>query len=240
MSEAITFHNVSYRYGPKLPWALRDVSISVPEDSFTTLVGPSGGGKSTLLRLAAGLILPTAGQVESHGQIRMIFQNGALLPWLTVEDNIALGFTGRSRSPAAEKRRIKAVLDQLGLAAYAKVRPRDLSGGQRQRVGIARALVSAPEVLLLDEPFSALDTETVAHLSEIVLDIRSQLKIPMLMVSHSIEDAILLSDRILLVVAGRVAEDVAISLPRPRSRLDPRVGVLTEKIKGLFNKHRMK
>ena len=160
----LSFENVSFSYEPHSPVIMHDLSFELPPRSFTVIVGASGGGKSTLLDLAIGLQKPTSGKVTNNARTRMIFQNAALLPWRTVRENMHLGFTGTIGTKKEHEKRIHDELANLGLAEFADVYPRDLSGGQRQRVGIARALVSDPELLLLDEPFSALDVETIEHL----------------------------------------------------------------------------
>ena len=213
---------------------LDHVSFDLAEKEFVSIVGPSGGGKSTVLRLAAGLIRPTSGTLENHARTRMIFQNGALLPWRTVRGNIALGFTGIRATPREVATRTNAVLAELGIQAFADAYPRDLSGGQRQRVGIARALVSEPELLLLDEPFSALDVETTERLANELLAIREKRGITMLMVSHSIEDAVLLADRVLVCANGSLAHQVQIPLTRPRERTDMHVVELVRKVRSLI------
>ncbi|MDR3547660.1 MAG: ABC transporter ATP-binding protein [Candidatus Pacebacteria bacterium] len=231
---ALTFDKVSFAYEPHLPVVVHDVSFALKSRSFTAIVGPSGGGKSTLLRLATGLEKPTRGTVTNPSRTRMIFQNAALLPWRTVKENVHLGFTGTPGSRKEHEKRIHDELANLGLAGFANVYPRDLSGGQRQRVGIARALVSDPDLLLLDEPFSALDVETTQRLSEELLQIFADRNITMLMVSHSIEDAVLLADEILVFSGGVISHTVPVTCARPREREDSRVEDLVKKVKHLI------
>jgi NitT/TauT family transport system ATP-binding protein len=164
----------------------------------------------------------------------MIFQDAALLPWRTVHDNVHLGFSGTTGSKHEHAKRIHTELENLGLTDFANVYPRDLSGGQRQRVGIARALVSDPELLLLDEPFSALDVETTEHLSKELLQIFAERDITMLMVSHSIEDAVLLADEILVFSGGTISHKISIDLPRPRNREDVHIEHLVKEVKKLI------
>lgn len=227
----VAFDNVSFRYAPHTPQILRDVSFDLPERSFTAIVGPSGGGKSTVLRLIAGLSEPTSGSVKNRAKTRVVFQNAALLPWRTVLGNVELGFTGLGLTSTEEKKRALAELSELGIRDFAKQYPRDLSGGQRQRVGIARALVSEPELLLLDEPFSALDIETIRKLSEELMQIYEDRCITMLMVSHSIEDAVLLADEVLVCAESRLKHRIKIDLPRPRRLSDPHVEKLVHEIR---------
>jgi NitT/TauT family transport system ATP-binding protein len=218
MKTALSFTRVSFRYDLTSPTVLEHVSFALAEGSFTSIVGPSGEGKSTILRLGIGLEKPVYGAVENTAKTRMVFQNGALLPWRTVLENVLLGFTGLSLSRAEQHKRALAELDELGIKEFAHSYPRDLSGGQRQRVGIARALVSEPELLFLDEPFSALDVETAERLAREILTIHHTRNIGMLMVSHSIEDAVLMSDEILVCVHGSIVKRIPVSVPRPRSR----------------------
>jgi NitT/TauT family transport system ATP-binding protein len=217
---ALAFDRVCFSYDDRPGAILKDVSFTLPEKSFAAIVGPSGSGKTTLLTLAAGLAKPQKGSVTHKGRLRMVFQTGGLLPWRTVRENVHLGFRGIALSHKERDKELTALLEDLGIGDLADAYPRDLSGGQRQRVGIARALVSRPDLLLLDEPFSALDAETTAHLRDVVERIHEQKGIAMLMVSHSIEDAVLLADRVLVVAKGGIAHDTPILAPRPR---DPQV-----------------
>jgi NitT/TauT family transport system ATP-binding protein len=230
----ISFDKVSFAYEPHAPLIMRETSFTLKPGTFTAIVGPSGGGKSTLLRLMVGLEKPLAGVVTNDVRTRMIFQNAALLPWRTVYENVHLGFSGTKGSAREHAKRIHEELANLGLTDHASAYPRDLSGGQRQRVGIARALVSDPELLLLDEPFSALDVETTEHLSRELLAIFAARNITMLMVSHSIEDAVLLADTILVFSNQTFAHTVKIPLTRPRSREDEKVLHLVKQVKGFI------
>ncbi len=227
----LSLENISFRYGPHQPLVLKDIDIALEPTSFVAIVGPSGCGKSTILRIAAGLIKPAGGKVINKAKTRMVFQNSALLPWRSVLRNVMLGFHGLGLTRHEEKKRALGELSDLGIRDFAKSYPRDLSGGQRQRVGIARALVSEPELLLLDEPFSALDVETSRRLSEEILEIYEARCIAMLMVSHSIEDAVMLADEVLVCAAGGIKKKIKIPLARPRSVDDPQVKKLVQEIR---------
>ena len=230
----LTFDHVSFSYEPHLPVIMKDVSFTLNQGSFTAIVGPSGGGKSTMLNLTVGLQKATSGTVTNNARTRMIFQNAALLPWRTVIENVHLGFAGTPGSKKEHRKRVIEELANLGLTDFADVYPRDLSGGQRQRVGIARALVSDPELLLLDEPFSALDVETTEHLSEELLQIFAKRNITMFMVSHNIEDAILLADEIFVFSGGTISHKVQVPLTRPRTRGTAPVDRLVKEVHGFI------
>ncbi len=230
----LSFDSVKFAYDKSLPEVIHGVSFELAPDSFTVIVGASGSGKSTILRLAIGLDIPTKGTIDLHERTRMIFQSGALLPWATVLENVLIGFTGLNLPLVEQKRRAMARLEELGIVHLTGAYPRALSGGQRQRVGIARALVSEPKLLLLDEPFSALDTDTSEHLAEELLAIRAKQDMTMFMVSHSIEDAVILADSIFVFREGGIAHTVPISLPHPRKRDDPAVVKLVREIKELL------
>lgn len=217
---ALEFTNVSFAYEPDAAPVLTGVSFALAPRSFTAIVGPSGGGKSTLLRLAIGLERPSGGTVRNAVRTRMVFQSGALLPWLTALDNVKLAFLDRPVSAATQAKLARAALAELGIEAYADQYPRNLSGGQRQRVGIARALVAEPKLLLLDEPFSALDAETTGRLVDEVERLFRDKDMAFLMVSHSVEDAVLLADEILIVGDGTIAARMPVHAPRPRRRDD--------------------
>jgi sulfonate transport system ATP-binding protein len=206
--------------------ALDGVTLKVEAGEIVAIVGGSGCGKSTLLRAISGLDHPTQGRitldgekiVEPHEKIGIIFQEPRLLPWLSVADNVGFGIT---HLPKAEReRRIARVLEKVGLSDKADVWPRELSGGQAQRVAIARALVPRPEVLLLDEPFSALDAFTRTDLQDHVLALWADLKPMLIFVTHDVEEAIVMADRIIVMRPhpGRIFEEIEADLPRPRDR----------------------
>jgi NitT/TauT family transport system ATP-binding protein len=206
--------------------ALHAIDLSLEENEFVTLVGPSGCGKSTLLAVTAGLedrdagaVLVRGTEVWSPGRDRgMVFQNYTLLPWLTVEENIAFALR-RERLPKAEvQARVDEQLDLVGLTRFRKAQPRQLSGGMKQRVAIARALVYRPQVLLMDEPFGALDAQTRAQMQETLTDIWERHRITVLFITHDVDEAIFISDRVLVMAAhpGRIIEQIQVPLARPR------------------------
>jgi sulfonate transport system ATP-binding protein len=206
--------------------ALADVALSVREAEIVALIGGSGCGKTTLLRLVAGLDRASAGAirldgetiVEPHAAIGIVFQEPRLLPWLTVADNVAFGLAGL---PAAERTaRVAHALEKVGLAEHATRWPRDLSGGQQQRVAIARAFVTNPKVLLLDEPFSALDAFTRASLHEHLLALWEETRPTVLLVTHDVQEAVTLADRAVVMQPkpGRIFDELALPLARPRDR----------------------
>jgi NitT/TauT family transport system ATP-binding protein len=219
--------------GPELR-VLDNISFTLRNNEIVSLLGRSGSGKSTLLRIIAGLIEPTRGRVLSDGTpvkepaegVAMVFQTFALMPWLTVLENVEFGLEARGLPPEQRRSRALSAIDLIGLDGFESAYPRELSGGMRQRVGFARALVVHPKVLLMDEPFSALDVLTAETLRTDLLDLWCEGRLPIdgiLMVTHNIEEAVLMSDRILLMSSnpGEIVADIRIDLPQPRNRLDP-------------------
>ena len=207
--------------------ALEDVSFEVEDEEFAVLVGTSGCGKSTILRLVAGLIPPTSGRVlldgrpvEGPGADRgMVFQAYTLFPWLTVKRNVEFGPRLRG-APAEERERLAhRYLAQVGLRGFEHVYPKELSGGMMQRVAIARALANDPAVLLMDEPFGALDAQTRALMGELLLRVWEEAAKTVLFVTHDIEEALFLADRVFVMTArpGRIREEIQVPLPRPRT-----------------------
>jgi NitT/TauT family transport system ATP-binding protein len=202
--------------------ALADIDLAVASGAFLSLLGPSGCGKSTLLRLIAGLTTPSSGTIQRHGidarRISFVFQEPTLMPWSTVWDNtyLPLRLMGISKQDAAP--RIAATLASVGLDSFAQVYPRELSGGMKMRVSIARALVTEPQLLLLDEPFAALDEITRFKLNEDLLALWQRHHWTVVFVTHSVFESVFLSDRIVVMSKrpGRIAADVAIDLPYPR------------------------
>ena len=206
---------------------LRDVSLTLAENTFTTLVGPSGCGKSTLLRVLAGLILPAGGSVTIHGErvtrphprVRLVFQQANLMPWRTVLENVALPLELAGTPQAQREAEARELIALVGLAGFETAFPAALSGGMAQRVSIARALIQHPDVLLLDEPFGALDAMTRDTLGEELLRIWQARQSAVLMVTHSISEAVLLSDRVLVMSPrpGHLEAAFNVDLPRPRT-----------------------
>jgi NitT/TauT family transport system ATP-binding protein len=222
---------------------LEGMNLELREGQIVGLLGRSGSGKSTLLRLIAGLAEPTAGQLRYLDQpisgpapgIAMVFQSFALFPWLTVFENVALGLEAQRLPRADIRRRSLAAIDLIGLDGFESAYPRELSGGMRQRVGFARALVVHPNVLLMDEPFSALDVLTAETLRTDFLDLWGEGRMPIkgvILVTHNIEEAVLMCDRILVFGSnpGCILSEIKVSLPQPRNRLDPSFRELVERI----------
>ena len=213
--------------------ALRDISLDVERGEFVSLIGHSGCGKSTLLNLVSGLTTPTAGvlllddrELKGPGPDRgVVFQNHSLLPWLSCLDNVNLAVErvfGDTETKDQLRARSLAALDLVGMTHAVAKRPHEISGGMKQRVGIARALAIEPKMLLLDEPFSALDALTRANLQDELLKIVDKTGATVLMVTHDVDEAVLLSDRIVMMTNGpaaRIGEVLEIDLPRPRDRL---------------------
>lgn len=214
--------------------ALRDVNLNVAKGEFITLIGHSGCGKSTLLNLIAGLTLPSSGhlicaerEISGPGPDRaVVFQNHSLLPWLTCFQNVYIGVErvfAATESKEQLKARTNAALALVGLTHAAHKMPHEISGGMKQRVGIARALAMEPKVLLMDEPFGALDALTRAHLQDELLKIVAQTQSTVVMVTHDVDEAVLLSDRIVMLTNGPAAtigEILEVKLPRPRDRVE--------------------
>jgi len=222
---------------------LDNVNLQLKEGQIVGLLGRSGSGKSTLLRLIAGLSEPTAGALQFLGQpiagpgpgIAMVFQSFALFPWLTVFENVAIGLEAQGMAKAEIRKRALAAIDLIGLDGFESAYPRELSGGMRQRVGFARALVVHPNILLMDEPFSALDVLTAETLRTDFLDLWSEGQMPIkgvILVTHNIEEAVLMCDRILVFGSnpGRILSEITVTLPQPRNRLDPSFRELVERI----------
>jgi NitT/TauT family transport system ATP-binding protein len=213
---------------------LSDVDLTLREGEIVGLLGRSGSGKSTLLRIIAGLIRPSAGEVTYRGKkltgpadgVAMVFQTFALFPWLTVLQNVEAGLEALGVAPRETRKRALAAIDLIGLDGFESAYPRELSGGMRQRVGFARALVVDPTILLMDEPFSALDVLTAETLRTDLLDLWQDRKLPtksILLVTHNIEEAVFMCDRILVFSSnpGRVAAEIRVPFAHPRNRLDP-------------------
>ena len=214
--------------------ALREINLTVAQGEFVSLIGHSGCGKSTLLNLIAGLTLPSSGvllcdncEINAPGPERaVVFQNHSLLPWLTCFENVHLAVErvfGATETKAQLKARTEAALALVGMDHALSKRPHEISGGMKQRVGIARALAMEPKVLLMDEPFGALDALTRAHLQDELLKIVARTRSTVVMVTHDVDEAVLLSDRVVMMTNGPAAtigEILTVDLPRPRNRVD--------------------
>ena len=210
---------------------INGVSFDVIDNDFVAIIGPSGCGKSTMLRIIQGLERPTSGEVRFRGQpvqttcneMAMVFQSFALLPWLSIKENVAFGLTARGWSPEKINSQVERYISVTGLVGFEEAYPRELSGGMRQRVGLARALAVDPAVLLMDEPFSALDALTAEGLREEVLQLWRDPDLPpeaVVLVTHNIEEALLMADRVVVLShrPSRVLAVVQVNLPRPRDR----------------------
>ncbi|AVS97490.1 nitrate ABC transporter ATP-binding protein [Paracidovorax avenae] len=226
---------------------LQNVDFTLREGEIVALLGQSGSGKSTLLRIMAGLVPADEGDVRYRGQplhgparaISMVFQSFALFPWLTVQQNVELGLEARGVPQAERAARAEAAIELIGLAGFEGALPRELSGGMRQRVGIARALVTQPDVLLMDEAFSALDVLTGERLREDILQLWRSGSMPtkaMLVVSHNIEEAVMMADRVLIFASdpGRIRCQLSIQLPRPRDPDSHHVRALIDEVYALM------
>lgn len=233
MTNIIDFKNVSKIYKNSKAKALDNVNLKIRKSEFFCLVGASGSGKSTILKLIAGLEKPTQGSVESANSIGMVFQLGALMPWLTVEENVVFGL--KMKGVPKENRIAHKYLEVVKLENFEKKYPRELSGGQRQRVGIARALAIDPEVLLLDEPFSALDPLTTEDLYLDLLGIWEKTQKTIVMVSHYFEESVLLADRVGCIRNGKLKGIIEINLRRPRNVRSKEFVRKTEEIKSLIS-----
>lgn len=206
--------------------ALEPVDLAIPENDFACILGPSGCGKSTLLRIVAGLDRPSAGSVTLDGRPvagpgadrGMVFQSYTLFPWLSVLENVCFGLREKGFSRAQQREIAHAFLDKVGLTGFENHFPKQLSGGMQQRTAIARALANGPEILLLDEPFGALDNQTRALMQELLLKIWEAERKTVLFVTHDIDEAIFMGSRVLVMSArpGRIKADIAIPLPHPR------------------------
>jgi len=233
IAQSFTTHNSNIQ-------VLESVDLTIQEGEFVCLLGPSGCGKSTLLNAAAGFVTPTQGQVRFRDNLitgpsperGMVFQEYALFPWMSVEDNVAFGLEARGESKDVIKPRVADLLAKLRLTEFATRWPRDLSGGMRQRVAIARVLALDPPCLLMDEPFGARDALTRRSLQDELLQLWSELGKTVLFVTHSIEEAILLADRIVVMThrPGKIKKDCHVTLPRPRDPSDPAFNALKQEM----------
>src|SRR5208282_157705 len=228
---------------------LDGIELELTQGQIVGLLGRTGSGKSTLLRSIAGLMPPSGGTITYLGEpvvapapgIAMVFQSFALFPWLTVLENVQLGLEALGLPEPEIRQRALAAIDLIGLDGYESAYPRELSGGMRQRVGFARALVVHPNILLMDEPFSALDVLTAETLRTDLLDLWVEGRMPIksiLMVTHNIEESVLMCDRIVVLSSnpGRIAAEIRVTLQHPRNRLDPEFRQLVDKIYALMTK----
>lgn len=221
----IGIDRVTFGYSRKR-LVLQDLTLDIKQGEFLTLLGPSGCGKSTLLNLVAGFYEPLAGSVTHGGhsvkgpsaQRGVVFQGNALFDWMTVTQNIAFGFRFQSISKYEKQQRVKTIIELVGLRGSERKYPYQLSGGMRQRVAVARSMVVQPEILLMDEPFAAVDVQTREGLQEELLKLHEQVSGAILFVTHSIEEAVFLSDRIIILDRnlGGIYADISIHLPKPR------------------------
>ena len=232
----------SFKLGPTVLEAVKDVSFTIAKGEFVALLGPSGSGKSTVLNMIATLLKPTGGQILIDGtrtvpnkaspQVGYVFQKDTLFPWRTVADNIGYGLELAGTPKAERAERVAACIHQAGLRGFADAYPSSLSGGMRQRAALMRTLVVEPQILLMDEPFGALDTHTKIDMHEVLLRIWDREKQTVLFVTHDLGEALTLADRIILFSArpGRIKEIFPVDLPRPRDavalRETPRYGEL--------------
>lgn len=208
--------------------ALEDINLEIYDGEFVCLLGPSGCGKTTLLRMIGGLDVPTEGKVEIDGQIvngpspkmTMVFQEYSLFPWRTIEENVGFGLEMMGMPKEQRKAEVKKRLDLVGLSEFADSYPYELSGGMRQRAAVARALASDPAVMLMDEPFGALDAQTRNKMQNQLLDIWKSTKKTILFVTHSVDEAVFLSDRIVILSPrpGKIHQIYNVDIPRPRDR----------------------
>jgi NitT/TauT family transport system ATP-binding protein len=249
----LKLQNITQSYGKtggeKGKLVLDDVSITLNEGEIVGLLGRSGCGKSSLLRIVSGLNRPSGGEVAYRGEkvdgpvdgVAMVFQSFALFPWLTVLANVELGLRAKGVPEAEARKRALKAIDIIGLDGFESAYPKEISGGMRQRVGFARALVVAPSILLMDEPFSALDVLTAETLRTDLLDLWVEGRMPIksiLMVTHNIEEAVLMCDRILVLSSnpGRIAAEIRVDLQHPRNRLDPEFRQLVDQIYALMTR----
>lgn len=242
----ISIVDVTKRFGEVV--ALGGISLNIAENEFVSIVGASGCGKSTLLSLIAGLEAPSSGQLRigdtdilGPGRDRgVVFQQATLLPWLTVQANVEFALRGENLSKRDRAERAREYLNLVGLTGFEAAHPQQLSGGMQQRVALARSLSYRPDVLLMDEPFGALDALTRRTMQELLLDVWEQHKLTVVLVTHDIDEAVLTSDRVVVMSPrpGRVMRDIAVPIARPRTREAaelPEFRALSKEILGLIH-----
>jgi len=244
---AISIQGVSQLYTTRtgdLNWALTDVDLDINDREFVCAIGPSGCGKTTLLNMIAGFIKPTLGTVTAHSQPiegpgpdrGVVFQEYALFPWLSARRNVEFGLKQQGVDRSQRRARAEALLKLVGLAHAGDRYPFELSGGMRQRVAVARALATEPRVLLMDEPFAAIDALTRALLQDELLRVWRELKLSIFFITHNIEEAVFLAQRVVVMSPhpGRIHDIVDVPLPYPRERGDPAFGQIYERISRAF------
>ncbi|MFC7737053.1 ABC transporter ATP-binding protein [Roseomonas sp. GCM10028921] len=223
-NRAVSVRGLTRRFGSNT--VLHGLDLNLEPGSFTALLGRSGSGKTTLLRTLAGLdLVPGDAEIRLPEAVAAVFQEPRLLPWKRVWNNVALGLPGREVKARAER-----ALSEVGLARHRDAWPATLSGGEAQRVALARALVREPRLLLLDEPFAALDALTRIRMHALVLDLWRAHGPTTLIVTHDVDEAVLLADRVLVLDAGRIAADIPVEIPRPRSHGDARFVALRRRL----------
>ena len=235
--------NKVFNAGEREVVALKNIDLQIPEGQFVCLLGPSGCGKSTLLNAIAGFALPSSGSIVANGSVvtgpgperGMVFQEYALFPWMTVADNIGFGLKIKGLGSTETDSRVRALLDMLSMSDFANRYPKDLSGGMRQRVAIARVLALDSPIMLMDEPFGALDALTRRNLQDELLRIWADLKKTIIFVTHSIEEAIYLADRVVVMTyrPGTVKRDIMVDLPRLRDPASPEFNALKRELGAL-------
>jgi NitT/TauT family transport system ATP-binding protein len=248
MSATVEVRNVSKLYaslGSEPSWALQDVSLQIGAGEFMCAIGPSGCGKTTLLNMIAGFLEPTRGALTLDGEPivgpgpdrGVVFQEYALFPWLSARRNVEFGLRRQGLSAADRRERVDRFLALAGLSHAAERYPFELSGGMRQRVAVVRALVTRPRILLMDEPFAAVDAMTRATLQEELLRIWRELGLSIFFITHNIEEAVFLAQRIVVMspFPGRIKEIVDVALPYPRDRGSPEFGAMYSRVSGAFH-----
>jgi ABC-type nitrate/sulfonate/bicarbonate transport system ATPase subunit len=234
----IEIDGLSKRFGDDAPLVLDRIDLAIRHNEFVAVLGRSGCGKSTLLNLVAGLLEPSAGEVRVKGAVvtgpgegkGMVFQQHALFPWLSAQGNVEFGCKSRRVAPGERRARARELLELVGLRGFEDRYPAELSGGMQQRVAIARALALDPDILLMDEPFGALDEFTRIEMQDELLRVWSSRKKTVLFVTHSIWEALVLGDRVVVLGPGRITEVLEVELPRPRQRTDSRLIALYDRI----------
>jgi NitT/TauT family transport system ATP-binding protein len=245
----IDVRNVGVQFGVKgaTVQAVKDVSLNVQPSEFVSLIGPSGCGKSTILSIVAGFLNPSSGEalldgvpiIKPGSERGVVFQQYSLFPWLSVRDNVEFGLRMAGVAKSTREQSARTLLGLAGLLAFENHYPDQLSGGMKQRIGIVRALATSPQVLLMDEPFGALDTQTRVVMQEILTNMWQQFRISVLFITHDIDEAIFLSDRIYVMTArpGRIKAEITVPLPRPRTAAmieTPEFVALVHRLKGLI------